>query len=521
MQKKRLTKYGGMDFFYKIAKMGITGKLWFLIRNWFLDSSCCILLDAKYSDKFPIGRSIKQGGLLSMFFYTVFNKDLHEFVDQGDGILVNNVNYCSLTLADDTVLASLTKDGIHRMMQRAHTYSRCWRLNFSPSKTSVVVFGESKRVNDINSSMRTWALGDSIVSEQQHVKHLGITLCAYANSTKRTNDACSKSKSMLGTLATVGVRPNGMNPMYSSKLWNKICIPACLFGCEVWHNLSSTEMVLLERAQKYAAKLMQGFHVRTHDEIARSMLGWHSMEARIHKAKLIFLRKITSLPSNDITKQLFLYRLTDFMLINDVNPNKGFIREVWGILRYYGLCEYLRDFFHTLHFPPKLVWRSIVNDAINAKQNLSHVNGLLSKSGTSLYLIAQPEIKISILYKVAAKYSETNNNIIHMARLLTIPDTNNFHCHLCKVDIVNTAVHLLTLCPFLNDIRNIMWNEIIDAMSVEHSVSLHNKTEEQQTAIMLGAKWDVPKSVHEQLIVIVAKYLGYQCNQIFINNVCH
>jgi len=43
--EKAFDKIWWNGLFYKIAKMGITGKLWFLIRNWFLDSSFCLKLN--------------------------------------------------------------------------------------------------------------------------------------------------------------------------------------------------------------------------------------------------------------------------------------------------------------------------------------------------------------------------------------------------------------------------------------------------------------------------------------------
>ena len=40
----------------------------------------CILTHGEMSNAFPVTRSIKEGGLLSMLVFTVFYHDIHEYV---------------------------------------------------------------------------------------------------------------------------------------------------------------------------------------------------------------------------------------------------------------------------------------------------------------------------------------------------------------------------------------------------------------------------------------------------------
>ncbi len=107
---------------YKLHNIGINGRLWLFFRECLVGSMCCVLLDGMMSNNFDITRSIKQGGILSMFFYVVSNSDIHNAVDCGDGLHVNDMNVSSLTLADDTVLLSLSRAGLQAMMSRAHVY---------------------------------------------------------------------------------------------------------------------------------------------------------------------------------------------------------------------------------------------------------------------------------------------------------------------------------------------------------------------------------------------------------------
>jgi len=80
-------------------------------------------------------------------------------------------------------------------------------------------------------------MGNHVLEEVDHYDHLGVKLCAYDSSAERTNDACQKANRSLATLTACGTKANGLYPYVSSFLWNRLCIPAMLHGCEVWYAL--------------------------------------------------------------------------------------------------------------------------------------------------------------------------------------------------------------------------------------------------------------------------------------------
>ena len=159
-----------------------------------------------------------------MFLYAVSNSDIHESVDKGEGLRINGINVGSLTLADDTVLLSLTPRDLQSMVDRAHEYSRKWRIRFSNSKSKCVVFGETTRGHRISKGSRSWHMGNNTLDEVDSYCHMGVTLQAVPNSSRVTL-VSNKGKGMLASLAGVGLRMDGLNPIYSSKLWEKRCLP--------------------------------------------------------------------------------------------------------------------------------------------------------------------------------------------------------------------------------------------------------------------------------------------------------
>ena len=143
------------------------------------------------------------------------------------------------------------------------------------------------------------------------VVHLGITIDAFLNSSIRIKEMCNKGKGIFFSLAHVGVRGHGLNPLTSANIWSKIALPAVTYGCELW-KINATNMSELERIQKYVAKAIQSFPVRTHDEIARGMIGWHTLESIINNKKLAFLERTIHLSVYTLSKQMLLIRLYEY-----------------------------------------------------------------------------------------------------------------------------------------------------------------------------------------------------------------
>jgi len=489
---------------YKLHNIGINGRLWLLFREWLLGSKCCVLLDGILSDRFPISRSIKQGGLLSMFFYVVSNSDIHSAVDGGEGLRVNNVNVSSLTLADDTVLLSLTASGLQNMMNRAYQYSKQWRIRFSNSKSKCLVFGETSHGHRINKKTRNWLMGDTRVEEVDSYTHVGIVLRACADP-DRMNLVSNRGKGLLASLADVGVRIDGLNPMYSSKLWENMCIPSILYGCEVWYNLTGKDILKLERLQRFAGRLMQGFHLRTHSEIVISLLGWFTILGRVRKAKLLFLRKLTSIKAMSLVKHVFLFRLAQYES-DAVYGMQGFIPEIHEILNYYGLSDFIIEYKRSMYFPNKCAWTSVVKEVVSVKENLEYVDSLSKKSLETVVLLAHPSVEIHVLYRLMARFPDYRYQLSRRAKFLTMPEVLPVLCGLCKQIVTNVVIHMFVYCTTLNVIRNAMWDDIIDVVGVELSVYLHNRPDRDQVAIFLGAPWQLERDIHDQFMCTIAKH---------------
>ena len=143
------------------------------------------------------------------------------------------------------------------MLNRAHLYARKWRIRYSPGKSQVLVFGETKTKNKVNKMSRFWCVGNQKIEEVSSVTHVGVQLTCNFSSIERTDIKCKKGKGMHWMLVKSGVNRMVMNPLTLASLWNKICLLAMLYGAELWTDLTWSEIQMLERTQKYVAKSIQ------------------------------------------------------------------------------------------------------------------------------------------------------------------------------------------------------------------------------------------------------------------------
>ena len=268
--------------------------------------------------------------------------DIHDYVDQAsDGLCVAGMKLDSPAYADDIFLLSNTKSGLTRMMYYMYECGIQWHLSFSPTKTKCLVFGETRASKFVAKIKRTWKLGENTIEESQSIVHLGITIDGFLNSSIRLKEMCNKGKGIFFSLAHVGVRGHGLNPLTSANIWFKIALPAVTYGCELW-KINATNMSELDRTQKYVAKAIQSFPVQTHDEIARGMIGWHTMEFIINNKTLASLDRIIHLSVYTLSKQMLLIRLYEYYCHNEQQKStmRGiYPKSVWTHRIYAWLCH--------------------------------------------------------------------------------------------------------------------------------------------------------------------------------------
>ncbi len=137
--------------------------------------------------------------------------------------------------ADDLALVADNALSLQTMINTVYEYSCDWRYKINPSKSSILVIGESVVSRAKNRELRHWSLGNLKINEAEEAHHLGILKSASPSSTMpRTNQRASRGRSAFFALNAVGARFGNLHPHTILKLYRTLCLPTLLFGSELW-----------------------------------------------------------------------------------------------------------------------------------------------------------------------------------------------------------------------------------------------------------------------------------------------
>ena len=161
--------------FVKLNEIGIKGKTWRLICECYSNAETAVIFQGLISNWIPLLRSVRQGGVMSPWLYLMFINDLPQQLKESKfGASIANLSCCSPVQADDICLISPLVNGLQNMMQIVELYARKWRYQLNPSKTKIMVFGESKRRQQQLNQERKWYLNGKEVEIVSSEKHVGI-----------------------------------------------------------------------------------------------------------------------------------------------------------------------------------------------------------------------------------------------------------------------------------------------------------------------------------------------------------
>jgi exonuclease III len=507
----------------KLFQIGITNKLWFLVKDWFASNVCTILFNGVLSEPFKISRSIKQGGILSMLFFAVSFYDVHDFVKQNNssspvlGLECGSVYIGSPAYADDLALMCDTVNGLNEMLCRAYHYSKQWRIQFSPTKSKCMVFGERKRQNCKNLNKREFYLGNDRLEEVTHFKHLGIELCSYNCTKKRTTDLCTKGTRVLAGLTAIGVHETGLIPQISVSLWNKICIPAMLYGSELWHDLPNYQITMIEKTQIKVLKRVQGLPLRTHDIIVRRLVGQKSILSLGDQRKMYFLQRLISTNVNTLHKRIFIKRLYDWLYGLYQN---GYVPDIYATLAKYHLLDYFMRYITGGKFPDKIIWKALVKEAV-LKYELENNELCLKEINDVPRYLRIHKKGFYLMYKVLKlipDQTQSRSDIRALSKLITLPLLSEYKtCELCGIEFNDIVEHAFMRCMWFNEIRSEMWDKILDQFGVEMAVYLFQCPEEQCLDIFLGRTYIKGKDKLRDFYTIIAYYCRILTHCIHVN----
>ena len=150
------------------------------------------------------------------------------------------------------------------------------------------------------------------------------------------SEACRRGKGAYLSLAGVGVRPKGLNPLTAISLYQAV-IAKLLYGSELWYKTNRSDELNLERVQRFCAKVAQTFSPRAQSDIALAMVGLPRIEAFIARSKLLYLMRLLSGPCDSGSKDIIRYKVFLSCMAPDICKSR-IVRDTTSLA-----CQYKLD----------------------------------------------------------------------------------------------------------------------------------------------------------------------------------
>lgn len=494
---------------FKLYQLGVTNKCWRIFRRTYTNMKSCVYANGVYSDWFNINIGIRQGSALSAKLYLLYIDELLQSIEKSKlGSMILDIHVNVPTQADDICLVSNKVNELQKMVHMCEQYSINWRFQFSASKSNIVSFRSNHTSKLLNNKNLT--LFDSVIPITEEITHVGIVLNAHNNSIERTVKACKVLKSVTMSLIKSGVHPAALNPITSSKIIKQVGFTKALYGCELWL-LTGTELIMLERANRFVAKSIQGFDQRVRSDMCIGTLGWTTIEAYIDTKKLLFLGNLCRLSPNTLPKRIFITRLYMFLVGSNSYNQTGFIPDISRILVKYNLFHYLSDFLKTGLFTSKYTWKNIVKNAVWKYEEKEWMDRIRNDVEFHRFTKVHPKLRPHILWKLAVKYPEYTDSIHFVVKLtVSVRDLNeSMLCHKCGMFYTDLTIHISLNCNETELLRDQFWCFIIDQFDINFSVYLHSLSDYDVIHVLMGGsiEFDMHQKDRELFAIRAAQFI--------------
>ena len=176
----------------KLAKSGITGNFYNVLRNMYSNSNAYIKLSGHISNKFKIKKGTEQGHPLLPDLFKKFLSYLSKQLEIKDCPSLSNIPISHLLwAADDLILLALTPEAAQKQLNILANFCNEWGIEVNQSKTKCVVFGNDK--NNSNTEPKFY-LQDKLLENLDSYCYLGILL--HKSGELRSAQVSLKSKAM-------------------------------------------------------------------------------------------------------------------------------------------------------------------------------------------------------------------------------------------------------------------------------------------------------------------------------------
>ena len=247
--------------------------------------------------------------------------------------------------ADDLAAATTSKRKTDKVNEIVYNFGNKWRFKFNARKSAVLIYGETKRDNDLNSKNRVFQLVPDRVPEKCEYEHLVVKNSIYDDNESRVEEKISKGRKALNAASSLGFKRNGLSMTACDLIFWAVVVPIVLFGSEIW-TLTEKDIDNLMNFQRYAGRRIQRFPKRSPSTTSFFGLGWIRLSTFVLIRKLLFVMTILRMDNLKVINIIFIDRLKVYFDKTErckVNKYKSPTFDVLNACHKLGLLNIVKD----------------------------------------------------------------------------------------------------------------------------------------------------------------------------------
>ena len=278
--------------FYKLQNQGMGRKMLNVIMSMFKKAEAKVFHEGKFGDPIDSIFGVLQGGILSPKMFNEYLSDFSKYLNQKDGIAINETYFTHLLYADDIVLMSGSAEGLQSSLNNLHTFCSKWHLIVNTTKTKVM------QINSRNTLK--FQYNGQYMENVDSYKYLGHIINNHKSiHNKMSEYLCMQAQKALFALsgktkAALGYLP----PTLAIKMFDTYVLPILEYNNMLWGK--NTINLELEKIQLGYLKCLLGVRKQTPTLAIYAETGRFPLLVRQKVGAMKYWSRLVNLPHSDI-----------------------------------------------------------------------------------------------------------------------------------------------------------------------------------------------------------------------------
>ena len=448
----------------KILKSEINGNIFNVIFNMYQNAKSCVKEQTLMSGIFACNMGVRQGENLSPLLFSMFLNDfaidlskkysgLTE-INSLSRILGTNeieffINMYVLLYADDTLVFAESPSELQCALNEISVYCKKWDLYVHKTKTKVVIFSRGKVKTKYNFKM-----GDMDVNTDFEYEYLGVVFNFNGKFKKAITERITPARKAMFGLNAKAVSLQ-LPPDIQIDLFDKMILPICLYGSEVWGytNLDPLEIFYRKFLKRVLGVYKTTPNCMVYGEVGRFPLAnmvhnrmisfWIKVsdpEGKASKFSNIFYKLIYKLHVNNIYDSPWLLKIKS-LLCNSGNPSFWFNQEDYtskifmkSILAKHFEDQYIQEWNLEVNRNRKCVIYRIFKETHGFEKYLTKLN-FVDRRGLCKF--------------------RTGNHRLPIAKSRYMSQAQDVSCKFCNQNDICDEFHVLFVCKHFDEKRKL------------------------------------------------------------------